>query len=1371
MDQLRDSSETNSSSLAVALEHRYRLLHSLGSGSGGHVHKAVQISTGQIVAVKVLDVSESDTSVADRRIERFRREIAICSTLYHPDIVRLVDSGELNAYTQFAVFEYIPGTTLAELLREEGMLTVRRAKRLMTQLLSPLAHAHANGIAHRDLKPSNIMVMQDGVSERVKILDFGISVATERKELPRLTLSHEWVGTPAYAAPEQLRGEPANAKSDLYAWGLMFLECLTGVAAIGGKWLVDIIEQQLRPIPHTLPERLSLHRLGALLSRVLEKDPTRRPQDARQLLTMLERISTDDLEDQRGYLRDSQSLPPATPRLSDTITDGKLDVHVERRRATVVCAKVTPAGPNEGTDVEQVDQALDDANAFVLEVLEQYGARSPQSLGAYSLAYFGLKQSRDPDARVAMRAALELVTRFEKSPRALAQYGISLRLHVGIHHGPVLVRQSRESRQQVNGLTARVAMELTEISGDRDGGAAPILVTEEFRQLVVRYAEFAATGREYATQIPWLNEPVRAYSLSGESRFAASSDMLSELVGRANELAELYRSWSRRTEYGEAIVLIGEAGIGKSRLGAELRQRLEQEGVEWIEARCLPEWQNAFLRPLANMFLQLFGLNGFTPAEAGANLEEQLRELGVQTTDSVPLFCVWLSLPLPKGHAPLAWSPQKQRQLLHQRLAETLIARMQRGSVVMIEDLHWADPTTLEFVDVLLRLVPKRGCLVLLTTRPCPAYPWSVPPREITLNRLDDASARALAATLLRVEGTGDASVAQIAERSDGVPLFLEELALTVRNLLVENHASTQEGRPKRRALASIPASLRDLLTSRLEGIGASRRIAEFAAALGREFSFDLLCALSGEDEFALLSDIEQLVSEEILVKQMRVDGPMYSFRHALIRDAVYDEMQEARRVAVHRQIAMAIEARFPGLTDAEPDVLARHWEGAEVPEAAIRYWHIAAQRSGLASAHDEALDQIDRGLALLHELPESPERRAHEAELLLTRGTTVVAKRGYTAPEAASHFSRVLSLLPETPDTTEAHFAARWGLWYFNNTRAAFDRAQELALALRSSADATKSPRMSVCAWEAICETRFYLGDLAGAVEASRHCESEYDFDNHRNLASLRGDDPHLASLSFEAIAEMARGRIASGLHRVEQALELADRLGYPTMKAAMHCQAARVFMIWGASGASQVNLIRARQHTSEALALCREHGFQFWDAYGRAIDAAAAIAEGDVTAVQLLRDAADRWNAIGARLGRCWHLSFVSEALRRLEQFDAAAAALDEALGFCVATRSRFYEAEVRRRRAQLLLDPRYGAFDPAAASDEFDRASAVADSCGAHWWSLATAVCRMRAAPDGSREQHAHEVRRRLDRCELGGVETPPLVTEAEALLSAS
>jgi TOMM system kinase/cyclase fusion protein len=1364
MAELAHFSESKTLGLATSLESKYRLLHALGAGSGGQVHKALQLSTGQAVAIKVLDVADFEASVAARRIERFRREITICSTLYHPDIVRLVDSGELDAGTHYAVFEYIPGTTLAELLREEGMLTVSRAKRLMTQLLAPLAYAHANGIAHRDLKPSNVMVMSDGVSERVKILDFGISVATEQRELTRLTLSHEWVGTPAYAAPEQLRGEAANAKSDLYAWGLMFLECLTGEAAIRGKWLADIIEQQLQPLPHKLPEQLARHRLGGLLSRVLEKDPTRRPRDSTMLLSMLERVSTDDLGDQRGYLRDAHSAQPASPRLTDTLTDGKMDVRIERHRATVLCAKVSLVGSNTGVDVAQVDQLLEDANALVAEVLEQYGARSAQSLGGYSLVYFGSGQARDSDARVPMRASLELANRFEKTPRWLAERGLFLRVQIGIHHGPVLVRVFREARQQVSGLTARIAIELADMARDGDGANGRILVGESFRQLVVRHAEFAA-AREYSSCVPWSQEPVRGYSLSGESRSASLNTVASQLVGRDAELTQLWGAWHARAEAGVATLLRGEPGIGKSRLCAELRQRVEQHGVTWIEARCLPEWQNAFLRPLANLFTQLFGLSGINPSEAGGRLIQVLAELGMEATDTLALFCVWLSLPLPEGHVPLTWSPQKQRQLLHQRIAETLILHMRRGAVLLIEDLHWADPSTLECVDLLLNLVEKNSCFVLLTSRPGAGRAWSVAPREIALNRLDEASSRTLAAILLQHD---DPSIAEIAERSDGIPLYLEELALTLRGFLADGSASTEAGRVGRPGPV-IPASLRDLLTSRLDGVGNARKMAEFAAAIGREFSFELLTALSGEDEFRLLGDIEQLVSAEVLVKRMRVDGPVYSFRHALIRDAAYDDMPTDECASAHRRIAAGLESHFPHLVESEPDIVAHHWEHAKNPEQAVRYFHIAAQRSRLASAHQEALDQLDRALALLQRLPESAERRASEAELLLTRGATVLAKRGYTAPEVESHFERVLSLLPQDAEATEPAFAARWGLWYFHNTRANLDRAGELALQLRASADGTRNLRMSVSAWEAICETRFYLGDLPGAVQASRICEQEYDFDQHRQLASLRGDDPHLASLSFEAIAEMARGRIASGLRRVEQALAHAERLSYPTMKAAMHCQAARVFMIWGTSGALCANVTRARAHTSEALRVSVEQGYLFWDAYARVIDASAVIADGDASAMQILRDASDRWNSLGARLGRCWHLSFVSEALRQQGQFEAAAAALDEALEFCGSSRSRFFEPEVRRRRAELLLDPRNNAFNRHAAHDEYTRASLAAERCGAHWWSLAIAVSKARKGAFPG-DQCRSELRQSLERCELGDALDPPLVEEARGLLGA-
>jgi TOMM system kinase/cyclase fusion protein len=1357
---------------AVELLHeRYRVLQALGVGSGGEVWKAVQVSTGQSVAIKVLSVQDLEPNVQARRLERFRREIMICSRFYHPDIVRLIDYGELDACTHFAAFEYVPGTTLAELLEEQGMLTVQRARSLMIQLLPALAYAHAKGIAHRDLKPGNIMVTSDGMRDRVKILDFGISVATGQydSDLARLTLSNEWVGTPTYAAPEQHRGEAVGPKSDLYAWGLIFVECMTGTPVLDGKSLGEIIEQQLRPL--VLPAAIQRHRLGALLARVLEREPARRPDDANLLQSFLERIPTEDLEDANGYLRDVQkgsthSRPPLA--LSGTLTDGPGPSEgSERRHATVLVCRIalTPSSARRGAD--ELDSQLEDGNALVCETLGQFGAAPSHSLGGHTLAYFGLLHARDSDARMALRASLEIVNRLE---RMGAGEGRAMIAQIGIHHGPVTIQSSQGVRRPLESSTAWLAVRLACVGDDR--GEVPsdgsrILISDDFRQLVLRHAEVLPYESEARIRVPWRDAPVTPFLVLGESRASANHAERSAFVGRGAELEALESAWAERSAKATPVLVVGEAGIGKSRLIVEMMKRLESKGVEWLEARCLPEWQNAFLRPLSTLIIQRFGLTGLGGPRAAVRVQQRIRELGLDGEIAVPLFCSWLSFPLPDGYAPPAWSPQKHRQLLHRHLAEVVLACSGPGGALLVEDLHWADPSTLEWLDVLVRHAHDRGAFVVMTARPEFGYAWSLRPRELRLSGLDADSVAQMSTNLLPETGPDGAITSHIVERSDGVPLYVEELARALRPHVASVQATIPSASVTTAHTQVVPESLRALLTSRLDAIGEARQTAQFAAALGREFSLERLIALSDREEFALLGDLEQLTSAEILIKRLRMRSPVFVFRHALIRDAAYDSMAPAGRRRVHERIATGMELHLADLVEAQPDVLAHHWEQAGNAQRATLFWQRASTKSILGSAHSEALLQLERALANCARLSESDEAVRREAELLLARGATMVATRGYADPEAQRSFERAAARLPRNEQTRELVFAARWGSWYFHNARAELGQAWELANELAALAREARDSSLAVSAWEAICETNYCIGHFEEAVCAGERCERDYDFDRHRHLAAIRGDDPLLASVSFMALAELFRGRPAESLRRVQQGLTLSDRLGYPAMQAAMHAQAAWTYFVWGSSGAARPNLARAREHASIAVQMSKEHGFAFWESYGRMTAAAARIVTGDVDAAGDLRQGLEMWRAGGATIGTCWPLAYLAEAARRDGRHGAARELLDEALELCRAHDTHFFEPEVRALRAELHLDGRHPRRDLAAAAEELREAAQVAERYGARWWTLAVSVRRIRLQVRAFREDRAEleAVLARFGRSD----DDPPLLREAHALAS--
>jgi hypothetical protein len=606
----------------------------------------------------------------------------------------------------------------------------------------------------------------------------------------------------------------------------------------------------------------------------------------------------------------------------------------------------------------------------------------------------------------------------------------------------------------------------------------------------------------------------------------------------------------------------------------------------------------------------------------------------------------------------------------------------------------------------------------------------------------------------------------EIVQRSDGLPLYIEELAVA----LVDHDArKTATAQPHDRVPVprTVPSSLRDLLTSRLDDVGPARQVAQFAAALGREFAGKMLVTLYERDELEVAGDLEQLVTSQILIKRSSLDGGTYMFRHALIRDAAYDGMAEPARQRTHERIARGLELWFPQLADEQADVLAHHWERAREPRRAIECWHRAAQRSGMASAHLEAIQQLDRALSLVEGLPPGEQTPELVTALSLSRGAAIMAKRGFADPEAGRSFERVATMAPVDGDRPQLAFAGRWGLWYFHNCRAELRRAYELARELGTLAATKVDPTFAVSASEALCTSAFCTGMLSESIAASRRCEAEYDFEQHRHLTAFRGNDPLVASLSFEAFAELLVGHPDLAIQRIEQGIALAERLGYWTLRAGIQGQAAWLHLQLGTSGALIPDVSASRRHAEIAIRIGMEQGFPFWAGFGSILDNCARIASGDLSALPELRASSAMWGAAGAALGRCWHLAFTAEALHAGGEHEAALAVLDESLAFCETSNSRYVEADVLRRRAAILLDP----LNPGRNAEQGLAACAAAIEHaarhGTDWWMLAACTTRVRA-PEGASPANRAELQAIVDKVSSSAAAEPPLLREARALL---
>ncbi len=757
----------------------YRLLELLAESSAGSVYKAQQESTGQLVVLKFLHPEAiSDPLHRNRIIARFKRETRFCAQLHHPHIVRLLDQGHSTPDQYHAVFEFIPGTTLKDCLLRKGSLTAVTTGEIMGQILDALACIHAQGIVHRDLKPQNIMISEIGPRLYAKILDFGIATFIPRRQQEAASyLPTEIIGTPAYSAPEQLRGEAATSATDLYAWGLLVLECLTGKPVMQGATLAEILYKQLSPQEIPLPPALIHHPLGVLLRSVLQKNPQNRIADAVSLHSKLRAIHLYNI------IGDVYTAPSFHDTPQPELTQATLEylpapteLGCEQRQITVLCysLSVTPL-PGTELDLETRETLQRNQLSLCSDTCQRFGAWLAGALGDSQMFYFGYPNVDQHDARHAARTALDIIEQIrQRSPILESEHGVRLEICVAIHTGMILVRPSYPAV----GLTPDTAMRL-----NRMAKPGTILVTSDARRLLE--AEFDLSKADLS--LPNNDGNAMPVSLlKGESSadiFYFLHDSIRHTPYLATRpLQTLRRAWlATQNGTGSTALIIGEAGIGKSRLAFELRQKIRQQGKPSFECRCRKEYKNEALHPFLHLIRIHYHLHeNQPPAQSAENLRKALHHAGCDLQSTLPVLCKWLSLPLPNGDSRPHTTEAQQKEILLFAL-EKLIFQMGKATpfLLIVEDIQWIDQTSSKLLRMIIRQASQHPLLLILTSRPEFASRWKMPGiKRIYLQPLSPRNRTRLARQKFSHRQVSKKTVQKIVTRTEGVPIFIREFSL-----------------------------------------------------------------------------------------------------------------------------------------------------------------------------------------------------------------------------------------------------------------------------------------------------------------------------------------------------------------------------------------------------------------------------------------------------------------------------------------------------------------------------------------------------------------------------------------------------------------
>jgi predicted ATPase len=982
-------------------------------------------------------------------------------------------------------------------------------------------------------------------------------------------------------------------------------------------------------------------------------------------------------------------------------------------------------------------------------------------MGDGVLAYFGYPQAHEDDAERAVRAGLAVVD----AVRAL-NLSQPLAVRLGIASGLAvvgdLIGEGAAQEREVVGETPNLAARLQAIATPNR-----VVVSDGTRRQLGGLFEVDDLGPR---ALPGFAEAPRAWQVVGESgvvsRFEALRTTATPLVGRDEELDLLLRRWRQAMAgEGRVVLISGEPGIGKSRLTAALAESIAGEPHTRLRYFASPHHQDSALYPF---IVQLERAAGFTrddTPEAKLGKLEALVAGDAAGPDEITLIAELLSLP--NAAAELDLSPQRKREKLLAALLHQLEALARSHPVLMVfEDAHWIDPTSRDLIDLTVGRIRRLPVLLLVTFRPEFQPPWTDQPDVTTmvLNRLGERHGSALVEQLAGDAGVSSEIVAEIVERSDGVPLFIEELTKAVVEAGADRGALTLSGMPA--SALAVPATLHASLLGRLDRLGPTAKlVAQAGAAIGREFSYDLVAAAAELAEPELRAALRRLVESGLVYQRGMPPAAEYLFKHALVQDTAYSTLLRGPRQAAHRRIAMALEAQFPSLIEARPELAAHHYGKAAMAEKAAGLWGKAGQRSLARSALVEAAAQLTRALDQFATLPGTPALRREQMKLQVALMSSLMHVKGSAAAEtkAAAEQARLLieqaEALGEPPEDPLLLYSVLYAFWVANYVAFNGDVCRDLAAQFLTLAEKQRATVLLMVGHRMMGMSLQFTGDIA---EGRGHYDTAialYDPDASRPLATRFGHDLGVVILAYRSFAFWLLGFPEAALRDADDALRNAREIGHAAtlMLALFHTSLSYTLCANHAAAAAQAQ---------ELVALAEDKGSLFWQAYGMVRESCVLALTGRASdATELLISGIAACRTTGATLWMPFHLLHLARAHAELGHFEEAWRCIGEAMTAAETTKETWCEAEIHRTAGEIaLMVPES---DAAKAEAHFERAIAIARAQKAKSWELRAATILARLWRDHGKRQQARDLLAPVYGWFTEGFDTADL-KEAKALL---
>jgi class 3 adenylate cyclase/predicted ATPase len=1021
------------------------------------------------------------------------------------------------------------------------------------------------------------------------------------------------------------------------------------------------------------------------------------------------------------------------PSGAPALAEPKVPDTAERRQVTVMFSDlVGSTALSARMDPEDLREVISAYQKCVAETVQRFGGFVAKYMGDGVLVYFGFPQAHEDDPERAVRAGLELV----RAMGALKS-GAPLQPRVGIATGLVVVGDligSGDARERgIVGETPNLAARLQGIAEPNT-----VVIAESTRKLLGSLFDLQDLG---AQDLKGIGGPVKAWAAlrpaSVESRFdALHAGGLTELVGREEELELLLRRWLKaKTGEGQVVLLSGEAGIGKSRLTAALLEAVASELHTRLRNFCSPQHTDSALYPTIG---QIERAAGFTRDNT---LQEKLDKLDVLLAQSstsaqdAALFAEMLSLPNDGRYPALELtSPERRQKTLEMLVLQVTTMARQNPLLMIFEDAHWADPTSLELYGRIIDKIPTLRVFLIVTYRPEFDSPWIGRPdvTALTLNRL---GARETAAIIDSVIGNKllSANMRQdIIERTDGIPLFVEEMTKAVLEAGSESASEHTAAAIPVSGLA-VPASLHASLMARLDRLGPAKEVAQIGAAMGREFSHALLAAVVGKSEEELGSALDRLTGAGLLFRQGVRPQATYLFKHALVQDAAYGTLLREPRRALHARIAETLESQFAEIAEKQPEVLARHFAEARMSEMAIQYWSKAGERALQRSANAEAAAHLTSAIELVSVSQKGGGESRLELRLQMALGSAARAIHGHAAPETLRVYTRARDLLDETVPAKE-QMAVLYGLFSVTCVRGECAAARPVAEQALSVAATKTDPEATAFANRMMGIVDWATGDFLAAAPRLRQVAELYAAGSG-NVTDLRYSQDHsVFSLSLLALALWPLGFADQAIEAATKALARAQQIN--------HAMTTGFALIFGSTLCEFIRAdpLRGGRLFDEALDYCVNNDLRTYFPWSRFYGGLSLVNRGQLNqGLEMMRGAMAAANKINAKFLWTPHLGSLALAHARAGQAEAALNLLSEALAAVEEMDERMFEAELHRIIGDAFLSmQRHG-----EAEVEFTRALAVARRQQAKSWELRAAVSMARLWRDQGKRREAREL----------------------------